>query len=1138
MKKEKLSLVLYTLLFILGISCTRNVTEDWSGKMLVFQTPHYLAVSSTSLVYNNGNGGEQAITITSKNASWEVCDIPEWLTVNRKDGEETGFVTLTCSANPSPKSARAAVFYVRSKEKEWDYSIPISVSQVRCLAYAIPAYTTLSFEGKEESQTLSVTSNTDDWSIVSSKSWLRAEKNANGDEIIFSVEPNPFNTSRRAYVIIQTEDDEHRISVDQRAGNISATLEKLSYSYEATSKAVTITADAPWTAQTASSWIEVQPSSAGAGTTEVRVRTLANNSFDERSGYVYFIMADDNKVELPVEQEGVLFSLSTSRLDFERAGGTKSLTINTNSGWELSSDLPDWLSISLREGNGKTDVQITAKENQTESVSSRNAILSFRPKTIGKNFEVQITQTGHELILEDNSLQFTNKIGSQTISITASGDWTAEANKDWITVNPCSGSGDTSCVVSVLENTGEERIGKIVVSFYDATYDVIVTQQGIFLNLSSDGLQFGSRGGSLDVNVSSNTCWDAEVKDNVEWLDVSPKSGEENATLTVTTTDNPSVNDREGRIVILPKYRQSLMISVKQAARYLNVGISNIDFLASGGTSELVNCDTDGELSVITESDWITIDRVGEKSFTIKAKENEWYDSRTGKVIVSVTNLIFGRIEQTISVVQEGKKIDDHAVVDLGLPSGILWATCNVGASSPEDCGHYYAWGETQPKNSYDWSTYKWCNGSESTLTKYNTNSFYGNYIDYKTVLDLYDDAAYVNWGDSWHTPTKEEWGELFNENYCTWDVVTQYNNYCCIVTSKRNGNYLILPLAGSNGSSGLKNVGSYGMYWSSTLYDEKPNMAFCTYFFPLGINNASNRSLGISIRPVCQPTSFLNISSNSIVYGFSGGLEQISLTTSLSWKAIPSESWITLSSTSGIGNATISVMVEENISTEAREGSVIFTTGDYSIKVVISQKGVPYVDMGLLSGLLWATSNLGASSPEEFGDFYAWGETNTKTYFGLGNYEYGGSAINQVTKYNNNKDNGIVDNILKLEPSDDAAHVVLGDSWRIPTYSDYKELLEACTSTWKERNGVYGYEVTSTMNGKTLFFPAAGYYDSGKWITNNAFGFNSGLYWSSSLYEDAPNNAWCLNFTKYQIVLGCQGRSYGLSVRPVYDRK
>ncbi|MBQ7388829.1 MAG: hypothetical protein IJW01_05635, partial [Paludibacteraceae bacterium] len=133
--------------------------------------------------------------------------------------------------------------------------------------------------------------------------------------------------------------------------------------------------------------------------------------------------------------------------------------------------------------------------------------------------------------------------------------------------------------------------------------------------------------------------------------------------------------------------------------------------------------------------------------------------------------------------------------VDLGL--SVKWATCNVGASTPEGYGNYYAWGETTTKSTYDWSTYKWCNGSYKTLTKYCTSSTYGT-VDNKTVLELADDAARVNWGGAWRMPTDAEWTEL-REN-CEWTLTSDYNGTGVkgrVVTSKTNGNHIFLPAAG-----------------------------------------------------------------------------------------------------------------------------------------------------------------------------------------------------------------------------------------------------------------------------------------------------------------------------------------------------
>lgn len=124
--------------------------------------------------------------------------------------------------------------------------------------------------------------------------------------------------------------------------------------------------------------------------------------------------------------------------------------------------------------------------------------------------------------------------------------------------------------------------------------------------------------------------------------------------------------------------------------------------------------------------------------------------------------------------------------VDLGL--SVKWATFNVGASKPEDYGDYFAWGETETKDKYSWATYKWCDGTSSNITKYNS-------ADGKTVLDLDDDAAYVNWGDKWRMPTKEECQELLDK--CTWSESIQNGVKGYVVTSKHTGNSIFFPYSG-----------------------------------------------------------------------------------------------------------------------------------------------------------------------------------------------------------------------------------------------------------------------------------------------------------------------------------------------------
>ena len=191
--------------------------------------------------------------------------------------------------------------------------------------------------------------------------------------------------------------------------------------------------------------------------------------------------------------------------------------------------------------------------------------------------------------------------------------------------------------------------------------------------------------------------------------------------------------------------------------------------------------------------------------------------------------------------------------VDLGLPSGVKWASCNVGAESPEEYGNYYAWGEVTTKEDCSWATYNYANGSKSELTKYCTRSTYGKdgFTDGKTTLDLEDDAAHVNWGGAWRMPTDAEWTEL--RNNCTWTWTTQNNVNGCLVKSNTNSNSIFLPAAGYRNGTSLSNVGSYGYYWSASLFNASPYSAWDLYFGSGSQSRSSySRYYGFSVRAVC----------------------------------------------------------------------------------------------------------------------------------------------------------------------------------------------------------------------------------------------------------------------------------------------
>ncbi len=234
-----------------------------------------------------------------------------------------------------------------------------------------------------------------------------------------------------------------------------------------------------------------------------------------------------------------------------------------------------------------------------------------------------------------------------------------------------------------------------------------------------------------------------------------------------------------------------------------------------------------------------------------------------------------------------------YAYVDLGLPSGLKWATMNVGATSVTDYGKYYAWGETKAygeedtsnamnykynsKNSYtksyfDWCTYKWCNGSSDSMTKYCADSKYGT-VDKKTTLDADDDAAVQNWGGAWRMPTHAEQEELVNNTYWVWTSsyydsgIAGFIVYAAKSSSDKgkvyygdapsskyslSDSHIFLPSAGQRHNSSLNYSEVSACYWSSSLHDSNTDYAWYMSFYS-GTLEGDRRFFGSSVRAVCK---------------------------------------------------------------------------------------------------------------------------------------------------------------------------------------------------------------------------------------------------------------------------------------------
>ena len=510
---------------------------------------------------------------------------------------------------------------------------------------------------------------------------------------------------------------------------------------------------------------------------------------------------------------------------------------------------------------------------------------------------------------------------------------------------------------------------------------------------------------------------------------------------------------------------------------------------------------------------------------------------------------VFGVLESLDSKVSKWKSTRvEPEWVDLGLPSGLKWATFNVGASKPEEWGDYFAWGETEPQKDYKYmlSTYKWCNGTGNVLTKYCTNSSYWNGsapMDNKTVLELEDDAAHINWGGGWRMPTDAEWTEL-QEN-CTWTKTEENGYYGHLVTSKTNNNSIFLPAAGYRSEGNFNNAGYNGCYWSSSLCAGNPCTAFYVFFGPgyvLGKNN--DRYAGLSVRAVygniVYPKSVsLNKSTLSLRIGDS---EQLTATVLPSTASVKSVVWSS-------DDTAVAAVDDRGIVSALKAGTatIIVTTtfGDKTATCEVTVKDmslpavVEAVDLGLPSGLKWATCNVGADMPEDYGGYFAWGETEPKLKYSWSTYKWCNGEYNKLTKYCTQSSywdsTEPMDNKTTLDLEDDAARANWGGSWRMPTGAEWDELIINCTWTWTTQNGINGKMVTGP-NGKGIFLPAAGYRGGTAFDQSGALGH----YGASSLHTpyipDTPNFAWAVVFNSVDAGRYYYSRYLGYPVRPVTE--
>ncbi len=365
-------------------------------------------------------------------------------------------------------------------------------------------------------------------------------------------------------------------------------------------------------------------------------------------------------------------------------------------------------------------------------------------------------------------------------------------------------------------------------------------------------------------------------------------------------------------------------------------------------------------------------------------------------------------------------KINGHEWVDLGLPSGIRWATCNVGATKPEQSGTLFAWGEIAPKTLY---------APENGKT-------YG-----KDIADISGNATYdvatAKWGKGWRMPTKEEFEELLY--YCNYEYVKRGNLWGHLFTSWLTNRSIFLPSTGyKERSSKHIEATVCGLYWTSTPYQDSYNNGAHQYHFggALGEMGVGERSSGYGVRAVTDSDIMINTPASG------------------------------------------------------------------------QTNGHEWVDLGLPSGLKWATCNIGALTSEHFGNRFSWGAITDESC--------------EDSKNNNLNKKKMAD--FSGDSRYDAATAQWGEGWRMPTKEDFRELMQNCEWEWTTLGRITGCKVISKINGNYIFFPI-------DIKTGNSFE----SYWASTSSDSQYNyRADKISILESHVLLTTESRESGSPIRPV----
>lgn len=627
------------------ISCSES---EFNTSRLPSLNRRHLFVPTTSMSFD-AQPSTQKIDVESDQTDW-VLNIPvDWVKSNQMNGDSSASLEISTLLNNSADTSRVCVATISSNVTDWNRSFPITITQKKNNPYITINDNSIILSAIKQSASIIVSTNTEYTIDNTGSSWLHIDS-FSSSEVRYSVDENNTDKERNAILTLKAKSysgTSTSITVRQKISNLTTTKEKLYFGHSSSSQQVVIESEASWTT-TSTSWVSASPNSGEAGKTAVNISVPNNASINSRTGSVYFKIAENNNIEIPIEQEGITLSADQSAIHFDSYGGEKILTIQSNDSWQIFSK-SEWVNISTTSGNGNETIKISTSENNTTIPKSGEFVITSKDNVT--SITILVDQEAKNVDFSDATLSYGYNSSSQKFSFETNGNWSLTKDSDWFSVDKTTGSGDATITITVDENnTLSPRQGILSLVIADKSFIVQIYQSFKYLNISSSEFTFTANPGNTKLSIESNTQWSAKIIDGVDWIMLTPQNGSENAEITINVTENKTITPRFGKIELDIPNVQTYIIDIIQNRRYIKTDMSSIDFLPTGGQISF-NVTTDGTYEVSKIGSWFGYVKSGD-CITVIAQENTNSESRTGAIILKMTNLEGGGYSIMIPVTQ------------------------------------------------------------------------------------------------------------------------------------------------------------------------------------------------------------------------------------------------------------------------------------------------------------------------------------------------------------------------------------------------------------------------------------------------------------------------------------------------------